>query len=163
MYRERDPLLELWKHEHDQMLQRIQRVADGDEGKPTLQAIAVQLRSLADAKDGVLAPAFAKVSLALDAQRLLEDCRDDLAILQRALDALARALRSPTLRKLRALQLGDLVRAQAERYGERLIPVLQSQLSRPLYRALASAFIARHGAEPAPRRPRSNRRELAPA
>ncbi len=144
------------------MLQRIQCVAAGDGGKSAVQAIGVQLRSLAGAKDSVLNPAFAKVSLALDAQRLLDDCRGDLELQERAMDALVRALRSPTLRKLRALQLGDLVQAQAERYGERLIPVLHSQLSRPLYRALASAFIAHHAAEPQARRPRTARREATP-
>ncbi len=154
MHRERDPLLELWKHGHDRTLERIQRVAIGDEGKAALDAIGVELRSLAASITTVLDPAFARVSLAFDAQRLLEDCRVNLAFQQRALDALAGALRSPRLRKLRALQLSDLVGMQAESYGARLLPILRSQLPRPLYRAVSAAFATRH----APQTERSTRR-----
>lgn len=146
MYRERDPLLELWKREHERVIARIRRVAMGDEGKRALDDIAVQLRSLAAAEAAVLGPAFVHVSLPVETQHLLEDCRGDHDLQQAAIAALKRALRSPSLRKVRALQLVDLIASHAERYAARLIPILASQLPRPLYRAISNTFASCHDA-----------------
>ncbi|MBS1120180.1 MAG: hypothetical protein H6Q90_2408 [Deltaproteobacteria bacterium] len=142
-YREHDVLLELLRREQSQLLESITQLGVGDSRLP-LDEVGSRLRSLAAAEHEVLYPAFARVTLRPEAQRLLDDCRGHRTL---QLDALAQLVRTRTtnrLWKIRALQLRELVQHHAEQQEAGLVPVLRSQLPRALYRSLAMAFAARH-------------------
>ncbi|MEO8701112.1 MAG: hemerythrin domain-containing protein [Kofleriaceae bacterium] len=139
-HREPDPLLELLQREHARVLELIQHVAIGDtDTKRAFTEIRSTLRALAGAETAVLYPVFNKVAVRPEVQCLLDDSRETRALELGALDALVRS-RSQRLRKLRALQLSDLVQHHARQKSDVLIPVLHSQLPRTLYRVLANSF-----------------------
>jgi hypothetical protein len=77
---------------------------------------------------------------------LLEDSRGNRAQHLAALDALARK-RAVPLRKLAAVQLCDLIAHHGEQHTSLLLPVLASQLPRPVYRSLGHQFMARVSGE----------------
>jgi len=141
-YRDRDPLTEHILREHAGVLACINRVARGDAPARELGGGRQILQALAAAESGVLYPAFGRVSLRLETERLLEDSSDNRARQLETLDALVHK-RSPRLRRLKAVELAD----QIQHHGLQLsllIPVLRSQLPRTLYGALATAFTARY-------------------
>lgn len=142
-YRERDPLSELILREHASVLERINRVARGDAPARELGAARQILRALAVAEAAVLYPAFGRVTLRLETERLLDDCRDNRARQEETLDAFMHK-RSPRLRRLKAVELGDQIQHHGYQLVTMLIPVLRSQLPRTLYGAVANAFAARY-------------------
>ena len=142
-YRERDPLTELILREHVSVLECINRVARGDAPARELTAARQILQGLAAAEASVLYPAFGRVTLRLDTERLLDDCRDNRARQEETLDVLMHK-RSPRLRRLKAVELCDQVQHHGVQLVTMLIPVLRSQLPRTLYGAVANAFAARY-------------------
>jgi len=104
------------------------------------------LTALADAEAAVLVPAFVRARLRPETQRLLEDSRGDRAEQLAALDELA-ARRGRRTQKIAALQLADLIKRSGEALTTLLVPVLSSQLPRPLYRSIVHAFVARYNGE----------------
>lgn len=149
---EDDPLIELLERVHARVLESIKHVADGDEGKKTLDEVSKVLEALATAESEVLYPALSGISLPPETERFLEDCRDHRSAQLLALGALARSLKKPTLRKLRAVELTNLIYVDAKQHREQLLPVLRSRFARARYSALARAFAVRLGppAEPTP-------------
>lgn len=143
IYRERDPLTELILREHASVLECINRVARGDAPARELASARRILQGLAAAEASVLYPAFGRVTLRLEAERLLDDCRDNRARQQETLDALMHK-RSPRLRRLKAVELCDQVQHHGVQLVTLLMPVLRSQLPRTLYGAVANAFAARY-------------------
>jgi hypothetical protein len=142
-YRERDLFLELLQREQGHLLGTITRLGTGDSRRP-LDEIGSLLRSLTSTEHEVLYPAFSRVTMRPETQRLLDDCRGHREVQLDAFAALVRTRRTHRLWKIRSLQLRDLVQHHAEQQEVGLIPVLRSQLPRALYRALASTFAARH-------------------
>jgi hypothetical protein len=145
-YRERDPLTERILREHAGVLACINRVARGDAPARELAGGREILRALAAAEAHVLYPAFGRVALRLETERLLEDNRDNRARQLETLDALVHK-RSPRLRRLKAVELADQIQHHGLQLATLLIPVLRSQLPRTLYGALANAFTARYRGE----------------
>jgi len=142
MYREQDPLAAFIKREQSRVLERLMQFADG-EGRGVLADARDVLRALAAVETEVLYPAFSRVRLRLETERLLDDSRGDRAEQLAGLDVLAhkRAARS---RKLAAVKLIDLIKHHDEQLTTLLIPVLASQLPRPLYHSIVHAFIAHY-------------------
>ncbi len=140
-YREHDPLVEFMQEKHAGVLDCIRRVVTGDAPVRELGNERELIQALAAAEASVLRPSFERVALRPDTRRLLDDCEGDRAAQIAALDCVMRS-RSPRIRKLKALELSDLVQAHDERYVNLLVPVLRSQLPRTFYRALANAFAA---------------------
>jgi hypothetical protein len=145
-YRERDPLTEMILREQAGVLETINRVCRGEAPARELAAGRAILRALAAAESAVLYPAFGRVTLRLETERLLEDCQDNRARQEEILDALVHK-RSPRLRKLKAVELIDQIQHHATQLVTLLIPVLRSQLARTLYGAVANAFAARYTEE----------------
>src|SRR4051812_5417981 len=145
MYLGDDPLSELLERVHARVLESIKRVADGDEGKRTVDEVKGVLEALATAEAEVLYPAFGGIALPPETERFLEDCRDHRLAQLAALGALARSLRTPRLRKLRAVELTNLIIVDANQHRDQLIPVLRSRFARARYAALARAFAVRLG------------------
>jgi hypothetical protein len=143
-YREPDSLASLLTREQTRVLDCLERFGNGGGAAAIAEARRI-LRALADAETNVLYPAFSRVSLRLDTQQLLDDSRDDRAHHLEALDALAHK-RAARLRKLGAVALKDLIASHAQRHVSLLIPVLASQLARPLYRSIVHAFTAHYEA-----------------
>jgi hypothetical protein len=118
------------------------------------------LRALGDAETNVLYPAFSRVSLRPETQRLLDDSRDNRAEQLAAVDVLAHK-RAARLRKLAALELCDRIKHHGAQHVSLLIPVLASQLPRLLYRSIVQAFISHYqreaGRELRAREPRRQR------
>jgi hypothetical protein len=140
--REQDPLVALLDREHRRVLDSVDRFAR--EGGASVLAHARQiLRALAEAETHVLYPAFGRVSLRPETQRLLDDNRDSRTRQLVMLDALARRRAIP-LRKLAQAELTESLEHHALQHGTLLIPVLASQLPRALYRSLGHAFRARY-------------------
>jgi hypothetical protein len=138
--REQDPLAALLTREHARVLECLMRFAKGDGAVVTAEARRV-LSALHHAETNVLYPAFSRVSLRPETARLLEDCRGGRAQQLAALAALAHK-RAGRLRKLAAVQLGDLVQHHGQQHISLLIPVLASCLPRLLYRSIVQAFAA---------------------
>jgi hypothetical protein len=143
IYRERDPLTERILREHAGVLACINRVARGDAPARELGAGRQILHALAVAEAAVLYPAFGRVALRLETERLLEDNRDNRARQLETLDVLVHK-RSPRLRRLKGVELADQIQHHGLQLATMLIPVLRSQLPRTLYGALANAFSARY-------------------
>ena len=141
-FREQDALTALIQREQARVLDCLMRFANG-EGAGALAEVRRILRALADAQTEVLYPAFSRARLRLETQRLLDDSRCDRAEQLAALDGLAQR-RATRLRKLAAVKLIDLIRHDDERLISLLLPVLMSQLPRPLYRSITYAFIAHY-------------------
>jgi hypothetical protein len=141
-YRERDPLTELILREHVGVLECINRVGRGEVPARELATSRAILHALAAAEQEVLLPAFGRVTLRLETQRLLEDSVDNRARQQETLDALMHK-RAPRLRMLKAVELADQIQHHAKQLASLLIPVLRSQLPRIVYGAIANAFSAR--------------------
>jgi hypothetical protein len=140
-YREQDPLAVFWTGEQNRLLDCIKQFANGEGAARITEARGI-IRALADAEAEVMYPAFSRVRLPLETERLLEDSRGNRAQHLEALDALARKRAAP-LRKLAAVQLCDLIAHHGEQHTSLLMPVLASQLPRPVYRALSHQFMAR--------------------
>ncbi len=157
VYRERDPFLEVFRHEQEALLASIAKLAS-EEGRRGLDEVDSKLRALEAAEAQVLYPAGARVALRPETQRLIDDCRGNRAEQQHLLQTLVRTRRTHPLCKLRMLQLRELVQHHAEMLEAGLIPVLRSQLPRALYASLASAFAARTADA---QRERSSRRVAA--
>jgi hypothetical protein len=159
-YREQDALATLLVREQSRVLDCIKRFASGD-GAGVLAEARRVLHALGDVEEGVLYPAFTRVSLRPETQRLLDDSRGTRAQQLAALDVLAHK-RAARLRKLAAVALCDAIEHHGAQHVSRLIPVLASQLPRPLYRSIVQTFISRYQGEldqaarmPAPRRQRT--------
>ena len=159
-HREQDALATLLVREQTRALDSIKQFASG-EGASALSEARRVLRALGDAEEGVLYPAFSRVSLRPETQRLLDDSRGARAQQLAALDVLAHK-RAARLRKLAAVELCDLIEHHGVQHVSLLIPVLASQLPRPLYRSIVQTFIARYQGDlehaarvPAPRRQRT--------
>ena len=159
-YREQDPLAAFLMGQHRRVLDCLRQYANG-EGASQLTEARTILRALDEAETSVLFPAFSRVQLRLETERLLEDSRGNRAEQLALLDVLAhkRAARS---RKLAAVELYDLIEHHAEQEITLLIPVLASQLPRALYRSIVHVFTDRfqgqldHGLQPRqPRRART--------
>jgi hypothetical protein len=155
-YREHDPLSELILREHGGVLECISRVARGESPARELAGGRAVLESLASAEANVLYPAFGRVTMRLETERLLEDCQDNRARQKETLEALLHK-RSPRLRTLKAVELCDQIQHHGTQLVTLLIPVLRSQLPRTLYGAVANAFAARYteALTGAPVRPRA--------
>jgi hypothetical protein len=141
-YRDRDPLTEMILREHASVLECIERVGRGEIPARELAGSRATLLALAAAEADVLYPAFGRVTLRLETERLLEDCQDNRARQQETLEALVHK-RAPRLRKLKAVELADQVEHHGKQLATLLIPVLRSQLPRIVYGAIANAFAAR--------------------
>lgn len=144
-YREQDPLAVFLTAEQNRLLDSIKQFANGDGAAHITEARRI-IRALAEAEANVLYPAFSRVRLALETERLLEDSRGNRAQQLAALDVLARK-RAVPLRKLAAVELCDLIAHQGEQHTSLLIPVLASQLPRPVYRSMGHQFMARVAGE----------------
>ena len=142
-YRERDPLIEGILREHASVLACINRVARGEAPARELAGGRQILQALAAAEAAILYPAFDRVTLRLETERLLADSRDNRARQLETLDVLVHK-RSPRLRRLKAVELADQIQHHSLQLGTMLIPVLRSQLPRTLYGAVANAFTARY-------------------
>ena len=141
MYREPDTLATLLLRERARVLECLTRFAEG-RGAAAISEARDIVRALADAETHVLYPAFSRVSLRPETQRLLDDSRDARAEQLAALDVLAHK-RAARLRKLGAVALSDAIEHHARQHVSLLVPVLASQLPRPVYRSLVNAFAAR--------------------
>jgi hypothetical protein len=161
-YRAPDPLAALLAQEQARIIDCLQQFADG-QGAGAITAARRIMSALLEAETTVLQPAFARVSLRLEAQLLLETMRDDRAQQLEALYTLARK-RAPRSRKLAAIALADVIRRHAQQHTALLIPVLASQLPRPVHRSLAQAFSAHYeaalqrSASPRPGKTRDSRK-----
>ena len=140
-YREQDPLAAHLSAQQANVLDCLMRYANG-EGAANISEARRLITALADAEREVLYPAFTRVSLKPETERLLDDSRGNRAQQLEALDALAHK-RSPRLRKLAAVALSDTIDHHGKQHTSLLIPVLASQLPRPLYRSIVHTFIAR--------------------
>jgi hypothetical protein len=152
-YREPDALVALLMREQTRVVQCLRGFAEGG-GAATIAEARRVLRALADAEREVLYPAFARVSLRLETQLLLDGSRGERAQQLEALEALAHK-RTARLRKLGAVALSDAIHHHAQQHISLLIPVLASQLTRPLYRSIVHAFTAHYERE-VQRRPRAS-------
>jgi hypothetical protein len=154
--REHDPLTELILREHAGVLESINRFARGESPAREVANGRAVLEALGAAESNVLYPAFGRVTMRLETERLLEDCQDNRARQIETLEALMHK-RSPRLRMLKAVELADLIQHHGTQLGTLLIPVLRSQLPRTLYGAVANAFAARYteALTGAPVRPRA--------
>jgi hypothetical protein len=139
-YREQDPLAVFLTAEQNRLLDCIKQFANGEGAARITEARRI-IRALAAAEASVLYPAFSRARLQLETDRLLEDSRGNRAQHLAALDALARK-RAVPLRKLAAVQLCDLIAHHGEQHTSLLLPVLASQLPRPVYRSLSHQFMA---------------------
>jgi hypothetical protein len=142
-HREHDPLTEMILREHAGLLECINRVARGESPARELAGKRAVLDALESAEANVLQPAFSRVTMRLETERLLEDCQDNRARQKVTLDALM-LKRSPRLRTLKAVELADQVQHHGTQLVTLLIPVLRSQLPRTLYGAVSNAFAARY-------------------
>lgn len=158
-YREQDPLTRLVMREQARVLEGLVQFANGG-GKAALNEARLTLCALRDAETEVLYPAFSRLRLRPDIERLLDDSRGNRTEQLDALDALAQK-RGPRLRKLAMLALSDLIKQHDERHTTLLIPVLASQLARPLYRCIAQAFITRYEGALTPLAGASSRRSIS--
>lgn len=141
-YREQDPLAALLAAQQTRVLECLMSFATGDGAGRLAEARRI-LRALADAETNVLYPAFSRVNVRPETQRLLDDSRGNRAQQLEALDGLAHK-RAPRLRKLAVLELCDLIKHHGMQHISLLVPVLASQLPRPLYRSIVQAFTARY-------------------
>lgn len=140
-YREQDPLTAHLSAQQSRVLDCLRRFADG-EGAANISEARRILQALADAETNILYPAFTRVAVKPETQALLDDSRGNRAQHLEGLDALAHK-RSPRLRKLAAVALTDLIDHHGKQHAALLIPVLASQLPRPLYHSIVHAFVAR--------------------
>jgi hypothetical protein len=157
-YREQDPLAGLLIAQQTRVIECLLRFASGDGAAAISEARRI-LAALGDAETNVLYPAFSRVALRSETQRLLDDSRGNREEQLEALDVVAHK-RAARLRKLAALELCDRIKHHGEQHISLLIPVLASQLPRAMYRAIVSAFSARYQGElelpaPPPRRQRT--------
>jgi hypothetical protein len=152
-YRDHDPLAAFLTEQQSHVLDCIMQFASG-EGAARLTEARRRLHALAEAEAEVLYPAFSRVNLKLESEHLLEDSRGNRAEQMAALDVLAHK-RAPRLRKLAAVELCDRIHHHGVQHASQLIPVLASQLPRPLYRSIVAAFTARHERVAAQDRPES--------
>lgn len=164
-YREQDPLAAFLMGQHRRVLDCLRQFANGEGASQISEARRI-LHALDDAETNVLFPAFSRVSLRLETERLLEDSRGNRAEQLALLDALAHK-RAPRSRKLAAVELFDLIEHHAEQQITLLVPVLASQLPRPLYRSIVHAFTDRFQGELdhkiQPRQPRRARTMISNA
>lgn len=144
-YREQDPLAVFLTGEQTRLLDCIKQFANGEGAARITEARRI-IRALGEAEANVLYPAFSKVRLQLETERLLEDSRGNRAQQLERLDALARK-RAVPLRKLAAVELCDLIAHHGQQHTSLLIPVLASQLPRPVYRSMAHQLMARVAGE----------------
>jgi hypothetical protein len=144
-YREQDPLATFLMSQQSRVLDCLKGFANG-EGAACITEARRILRALGEVETAVLYPAFSRVRLHFETERLLEDSRGNRAQHLAALDALSRKRAAP-LRKLAAVELCDLIAHHGEQHTSLLIPVLASQLPRPVYRAMAHTFVARFEGE----------------
>jgi hypothetical protein len=140
-YREQDPLAVFLMSQQTRLLECLKQFANGEGATRIAEARRI-LIALGEAETAVLYPAFSRVRLHFETERLLEDSRGNRAQQLAAVDALARKRAAP-LRKLAAVELCDLIAHHGEQHTSLLIPVLASQLPRPVYRSLTHAFVAR--------------------
>lgn len=141
-FRGRDPLAEVFERERAHVLARIDRVINGEPNR-ALDGLATELTRLAKVETEVLYPAFSQVHLRPETQSLLDDIVDHRGAHHSALQELLRTRRGHPLRKIRALQLRDLVSHDATVHLTQLLPVLRSQMPPPRYQALTNAVEAR--------------------
>jgi len=141
-FREEDPLATLLAAEQMRVVECVLQFAAGDRAGHIAEARRI-VRALGDAETNVLYPAFSRVSVRPETERLLDDSRDNRAQQLAALDVLAHK-RSPRLRKLAAVELCDQINHHGIQHVSLLIPVLSSQLPRPLYRSICQAFKTRY-------------------
>jgi uncharacterized tellurite resistance protein B-like protein len=132
-YHAPDPLTALLLREQARIVECLKQFADGQGGAAISDARRI-LTALADAETQILYPAFSRVSLRLEAEELLKTMQDERAQQLASLELLAHK-RAPRLRKLGAVALGDLIQRHAQQHSALLIPVLASQLPRPLHRS----------------------------
>ena len=137
-YREQDPLASLMNREQARVLACLDTFATGGKSAALTEARRI-LRALGDAESEVLYPAFSRVRLRPEAQHLLDDSRGNRAEQLAVLDTVGQR-RAPRLRKLATVQLASLINDHATRSLSVLIPILASQLARPLYRCIVQAF-----------------------
>lgn len=143
-YREQDALVAFLAREDSRVLELIAHAADND-GRRRTDAIDDARRiltALGEAETQVLHGAFSRVRLRPETQALLDDSRGARAEQLAGLERLAQR-RGSRLRKLAAVELSDMVASHSERLGTLLVPVLASQLPRPVHRALSQAFMNR--------------------
>jgi hypothetical protein len=140
-YREQDPLTAHLSAQQTRVLDCLRRFADG-EGAANISEARRILTALAEAERDILYPAFTRVAVKPETQALLDDSRGNRAQHLEGLDALAHK-RAPRLRKLAAVALSDLIDHHGKQHASLLIPVLASQLPRPLYRSIVHTFVAR--------------------
>lgn len=141
-YREPDALSTLLLREQARVLESLQQFTSGAGAGALAEARRV-LRALGEAEENVLYPAFSRVQLRPETQRLLDDCRGARARHLEAIDALAHK-RAARLRKLAMVELCDLIQHHGKQHVALLFPVLSSQLPRVLYRSLVHTFTARY-------------------
>jgi hypothetical protein len=139
--REPDPMASYLMAQQARVLECLMSFAGG-EAPSALCTVRAIIRALGDAEAEVLYPAFSRIQRPPEIEYLLTDSRDSRARQLEALETVARR-RGPRLRKLAAVELADQLRRQFEQQVSELIPVLASRLPRPLYRSIASAFVAR--------------------
>jgi len=144
-FREPDALSNLLMREQARVLDSLQDFSSGAGASALAEARRV-LHALADVETNVLYPVFSRVHLRPETERLLDDCRDARAQQLAAVDALAHK-RSPRLRKLAMVELADVIQHHGQQVVSLLVPVLSSQLPRPMYRSIVHAFTARYEAE----------------
>jgi hypothetical protein len=141
-YREEDPLAILLAAEQMRVVECVLQFATVGGAGHIAEARRI-LRALGDAETNVLYPAFSRVALRPETERLLEDCRGNRAQQLAALDVVAHK-RAPRLRKLAALEVCDQINHHGIQHVSLLVPVLSSQLPRPLYRSICQAFKTRY-------------------
>ena len=141
-YREPDALSVLLLREQTRVLESLQQFGSGAGAGALAEARRI-LRALEDAETNVLYPAFSRVSLRPETQRLLDDCRGARAQQLEGIDALAHK-RAARLRKLAMVELCDLIQHHGKQHVALLVPVLASQMPRPLHRSIVHAFTARY-------------------
>lgn len=143
-FREIDPLVVFLEAEESRVLELIVRASEpaSRQRAAALDEARRILMGLAEAETEVLHAAFSRVKLRPETQALLDDSRGARAEQLAGLECLGKR-RGQMLRKLAAVELSDMVRSHGERLGTLLVPVLSSQLPRPVHRALTQAFINR--------------------
>lgn len=141
MFRDQDPLAAFLSRQHRALLDCVEAIGNGA-GAPRVAEARRILRTLDEAETQLLEPAFARVSLDPAIARLLDDARGERGRQLEKLEALAHK-RAPRLRKLGAVALTDALEHHHRAQVSRSIPVLASQLPRPVHRALTGAFMAR--------------------
>lgn len=141
LFREPDPLTDFLTRTQRSLLASVEAIGNG-EGSARVAEVRRLLSALDDAESTILSAAFGRVTLDVAIERLLEDARGERGRQLEKLEALA-LKRAPRLRKLGAVALADAIEHHHRACLARSIPVLASRLPRPVYRAVASAFIAR--------------------